>query len=40
MAYRKSRLLDEDDVRHYHKIIKALVEIDRIMKEIDEVAVE
>jgi len=34
---RKGRVLGFDDVRHYHKIIKTLVETDRIMKEIDEV---
>ena len=34
---RKDRVLDEDDINHYQKIIKALVETDRIMKEIDEV---
>ncbi len=34
---RKGRVLGFDDVRHYHKIIKALVETDRIMEEIDEV---
>jgi len=32
---RKGRALGFDDVRHYHKIIKALAETDRIMKEID-----
>jgi len=34
---RKGRVLGFDDVKHYHKIIKALVETDRIMKEIDKV---
>lgn len=34
---RKGRVLDEDDIIHYQKIIKALAETDRIMKEIDEV---
>ncbi len=34
---RKGRVLGFDDVKHYHKIIKALVETDRIMGEIDEV---
>jgi len=33
---RKGRVLGEDDVRHYHKIIKASVETDRIMKKIDD----
>jgi len=32
---RKGRLLGFDDVRHYHKIIKALVETNRLMEEID-----
>ncbi len=35
---RKSRVLGFNDARHYQKIIKALVETDRIMKEIDGVA--
>jgi hypothetical protein len=29
---RKGRAFGFDDVKHYHKIIKALVETDRIMK--------
>lgn len=33
---RKGRELLHDDLMHYQKIIKALVETDRIMKEIDE----
>lgn len=33
---RKGIVLGFDDVRHYHKIIKALVETDRSMEEIDE----
>jgi predicted helicase len=37
---RKGRVLGFDDVRHYHKIIKALVETDRIMKEIDTVTAD
>ena len=31
---RKGRSLSFDDVRHYQKIIKILLETDRIMKEI------
>jgi len=34
---RKGRTLDNDDIEHYQKMIVALVETDRIMKEIDEV---
>jgi predicted helicase len=34
---RKSRKLDSDDVRHYRKIIRVLVETEEIMKEIDEI---
>jgi len=34
---RKGRVLEYDDISHYQKIIKALVETDRIMKEIDDV---
>ncbi|HPS31618.1 MAG TPA: DNA methyltransferase, partial [bacterium] len=32
---RKGRTLTFDDIQHYQKIIKALLETDRIMKEID-----
>ena len=32
---RKGRTLDFQDILHYQKIIKALVETDRVMKEID-----
>ena len=32
---RKGRSLTNDDIEHYQKIIVALVETDRIMKEID-----
>ena len=35
---RKDRELSYDDILHYQKIIVALTETDRIMKEIDEVA--
>lgn len=34
---RKARVLTNDEIEHYQKIIKVLVETDRIMKEIDEV---
>ncbi len=33
---RKGRVLGFDDVRHYQKIVVALVETDRLMKEIDK----
>jgi len=31
------RKLSEQDIEHYHKIVKALDETIRIMKQIDEV---
>ncbi|WP_425639387.1 type ISP restriction/modification enzyme [Algoriphagus yeomjeoni] len=34
---RKGRTLDFQDILHYQKIIKALVETDRVMREIDEI---
>jgi hypothetical protein len=34
---RKGRTLSKDDIAHYHKIIVALAETIRLMKEIDEV---
>lgn len=34
---RKNRTLNMDDIQHYRKIIKALHETDRIMKEIDQI---
>ncbi|MHA7128406.1 type ISP restriction/modification enzyme [Algoriphagus namhaensis] len=34
---RKGRVLDFEDIMHYQRIIKALVETDRVMKEIDGV---
>ena len=37
---RKGRKLDFDDIFHYQKIIVALTETDRIMKEIDEIEIE
>lgn len=37
---RKDRTLDFEDILHYQKVIVALFETDRIMKEIDEVEIE
>lgn len=37
---RKNRTLDVDDILHYQKIIVALSETDRIMKEIDKIEIE
>ena len=37
---RKDRVLSYEDILHYQKIIVALTETDRIMKEIDEIGVE
>lgn len=34
---RKGRALNDNDIQHYQKIIVALVETDRIMKEIDKI---
>ena len=34
---RKDRTLSNSDIEHYQKIIVALVETDRIMKEIDRI---
>ncbi len=34
---RKGKVLGFDDVRHYHKIIKALVETDRIKRKTKEI---
>lgn len=34
---RKGMFLNNDDIEHYQKIIKVLIETDRIMKEIDKV---
>jgi len=36
---RKERVLGFDEVKHYHKIIKAITETDRLMKQIDKIAV-
>lgn len=37
---RKDRKLEFDDILHYQKIIVALYETDRLMKEIDEIEIE
>jgi predicted helicase len=37
---RKDRELQVDDIRHYMKIIVALTETDRLMKEIDKIEIE
>ena len=37
---RKGRTLDYDDILYYQKIIVALTETDKIMKEIDEIEIE
>lgn len=37
---RKERKLEFDDVEHYQKIIVALAETDRLMKEIDKIEIE
>lgn len=37
---RKERTLDYEDILHYQKIIVALYETDRLMKEIDEIEIE
>lgn len=37
---RKGRVLSFEDVRHYQRIIEALTETERIMREIDMVGVE
>ncbi|WP_288370352.1 type ISP restriction/modification enzyme [uncultured Algoriphagus sp.] len=36
---RKGRTLDFEEIMHYQRIIKALVETDRVMKEIDEISI-
>ena len=33
---RKGRALSFDDIKHYQKIVKVLVETDRIMKQLDQ----
>jgi hypothetical protein len=37
---RKGRTLNYEDIVHYQKIIIALTETDRLMKEIDKIEVE
>ena len=37
---RKERILEFDDILHYQKIIVALSETDRLMKEIDKIEIE
>ena len=37
---RKGRILDFEDILHYQKIIVALSETDRLMKEIDKIEIE
>ena len=37
---RKDRTLDIEDILHYQKIIVALSETDRIMKEINKIEIE
>ena len=37
---RKDRKLEIEDIFHYQKIIGALTETDRLMKEIDKIEVE
>jgi len=37
---RKGRTLSYDDILHYQKIIVALSETDRLMKEVDEIEIE
>jgi hypothetical protein len=37
---RKGRTLLFDDILHYQKIIVALTETDRLMKEIDKIGIE
>ena len=37
---RKNRTLEFEDILHYQKIIVALTETDRLMKEIDKIEIE
>ena len=37
---RKDRKLEFEDILHYQKIIVALFETDRLMKEIDKISIE
>jgi hypothetical protein len=36
---RKDRVLSYEDIQHYQKIIVALAETDRLMKEIDKIEI-
>jgi hypothetical protein len=36
---RKGRVLSYEDIQHYQKIIVALAETDRLMKEIDKIEI-
>ena len=36
---RKGRILEFDDILHYQKIIVALTETDRLMREIDKIEI-
>jgi hypothetical protein len=36
---RKGRVLSFEDIQHYKKIIVALAETDRLMKEIDKIEI-
>jgi len=40
MKDRKGRALSFEDIMHYQKIIVALSETDRIMREIDKIALD
>ncbi len=40
LKYRKGRTLSFKDILHYQKIIVALSETDRLMKEIDKIEIE
>jgi hypothetical protein len=37
---RKGRVLSYEDIQHYQKIIVALSETDRLMKEINKISIE
>jgi hypothetical protein len=39
MKDRKGRVLFYEDIMHYQKIIVALVETDRLMREMDEIEI-
>ena len=40
LKYRENRKLEFEDILHYQKIIVALFETDRLMKEIDKIEIE